>query len=416
MKILFTLAFCLFMAKSGYAAESNFLQQVWDDAKKLGNTVVESVESMTKQTGKQEKPAPQTADQGVDSPVFQEVWSDFSDVASEAIDLATKSDKNSRTTLEFLTAQEPKYVRLLRKAQDILSNSAAREQFESIYGLQKTNRKLSAESIELKRKRISAPAESMNPLVKTRKSIDERLAEIPILIAHNENQIDALQDEILEILHNSGVNISRDELKYFIISAEGNEMINLINIADNMIKMQTVIERELDADRNNIELAKVYTGMYLVSLEAYVYAHQAVQKNIVGYRERIQHIIAEAEANYNEAVRLKKRASEADKKHLDANISISERTIHVATLYDGLLQRRVAHLKKSQAAAEEKVLLAKNTYKTMVNGSSLISLVNSGSQEYALLVNFEMPELRTIYDAAMLNAFTEISEKIKQEE
>ena len=52
----------------------------------------------------------------------------------------------------------------------------------------------------------------------------------------------------------------------------------------------------------------------------------------------------------------------------------------------------------------------------MVNGSSLISLVNSGSKEYALLVNFEMPELKTIYDTAMLNAFTEISERIKQEQ
>lgn len=415
MKFLLALIFIASLGKVAYAAEANLLEQIWGETKRLGNTVVEAV-GQTVDNLKKDNPEAKPNNPGSGEQIFQEVWKDFSEVANEAVDLATKSDNDSRTAIEFLTAQEPKYIRLLKKAQDILSNSETREHFDDIHELQLANRKLSEESVELKRKKISAPSESMNPLVKTRKDIDARLTDIPKLIAENNEQIDTLQDEILSILHRSGINISHDELKYFIISAEGSEIIKMMNIADNMKKMQVVIERELTSDPNNIELAKIYTGMYLVSLEAYSYAHNIAQENIANYKARIRAIIDEAELNYNEAKRLRKTASEADIRNLDSNLAINERTIYVANMYEGLLERRIEHLKKSKAATDKKVLLAKNTYKTMVNGSSLISLVNSGSQEYALLVNFEMPELKTIYDSAMLNAFTEISERIKREE
>lgn len=89
--------------------------------------------------------------------------------------------------------------------------------------------------------------------------------------------------------------------------------------------------------------------------------------------------------------------------------------MEIAGMYDALLQRRAQNLAEARNNLGHRVDVARNTYKTLANGSSLIGLISQGSNDYALLVNFEMPELRTIYDDAMLAAFAEIAEKIRME-
>lgn len=351
----------------------------------------------------------------VESKIFQNVWKKFSEISNDAVEYATNSDRNSRTALEFLTAREPKYVRLIKKAQDILADSEAREQFDAIDELLLKNKELEKEITQLKRERITVPDSSLNPLATTKQRIDKRLAKISEEIIENQSTMQSLQLEILEILRRSGLNISPEELNYFLISAEGSELIRLMSIAENMKKIQIVIERELQIDKNNIGLAKSYTGMYLISLETYLSAHDVAIEKISEYRERVKNILKNAMQNYDDAVSLKKSAAQSDIQNLDANININEKTISVANLYDTLLERRKKFLLQSKVIIKKKVDLARNTYKTIVNGSSLISLVNTESGEFALLVNFDMPELKVIYDSAMLNAFVDISEKIKNE-
>lgn len=404
MKKFLTLIMFFSLTTQVSAAEGGFFQNIMDEASALGSKTLGYIKPSEK---KEVSPA--------DDEVFQEVWSDFTKVTSEAIDLATKSDRDDRTMLELLTAREPKYIRLLKKAQDILSDSAARKEFDTIYELQLENKKLAQESVELKRDRIAAPLESKNPFVKSRATLDRRIAEIPDEIAENDRRIEVLQMEILTILNKSGIDITSEELKYFLVAAEGSEILRLMRIADNMKKMQLIIGKELEVEKDNVDLAKIYTGMYLISLEAYATAHDTAIANMEVYREKIKFVSKEADINLREAKTLRRNASQPETVNLDANIAINERTIYVANLYDDLLQRRMRHLEKSKAAVENKVKLARNTYRTIVNGSSLIKLIDSGSSEYALLVDFDMPELRTIYDAGMLKAFTEISEQIKME-
>lgn len=351
----------------------------------------------------------------LESRAFKTIWQQFSELCGDAVDLATGERRDSKTALEFLTLREPKYVRLLKQAQDILGHSEAQEQFETIDELQLANKALEEKIVELKRKRISAPESSYNPLKDTKASIDKKLGEIPTELAENKAKIVSLQSEIIELLSKSGINLRIDELNYFLISAEGSELIRLMTIAENMKKIQRVIEKELEADRSNVGLAKVYTGMYLVSLDAYSNAHDVAIENILNYREKLKNISKEASKNYSDAQELKKTVAASDRANVEANININERTIEVAKMYDSLLQRRNQNLAESKAGLKSKIDLARNTYKIIVNGSSLITLVNHGSSEYALLVNFEMPELKTMYDSAMLSAFRDISEKIKLE-
>lgn len=354
---------------------------------------------------------------GVDenSAFFQNLWGKISDISNEAIDLADDEDRNERTTLEILTFRDPKYERLLRDARDVLGKSELNGDFEAIDHLRRKNRELAQKIVELKRKRVSAPKSSWNPLVETRGDVDEKLRELPEEINGNEAEIEDRKRKILQTMRERGIDLSDGELNYFLVSAEGDELLRLMAIAENMKSIQGIMERQLAEDPDNVELARIYTGMCLVSLDAFAHAHDSAIGNISGYRKKLESIAEGARANHEEAARLKKRAAQNEMANVEANLAINERTLEVAEMYDSLLQRRARNLAESKENVKRRVELARNTYKTMVNGGSLIDLVSQGSRDYALLVNFEMPELKNLYDAAMLNAFADISEKIRAE-
>ena len=350
-----------------------------------------------------------------DDSSFMKVWKDFSKISDEAITMATDSQKNSRTLLEFLTAREPKYVRLLKKSQEILSDSEAQEEFNTIDELTLKNKKLQETIVQLQKERISAPLSSYNPMALTKERIDKKINQAQQEIQENKLSIAKLQDNVLKILSKNGLQLSPEEINYFVVSAEGSELVKLMSIAINMKKIQEVIERELINDKNNVNLAKYYTGIYFIALETYLSAHDTILENIPKYRHKNKEIAKEAQANRDEAIKLRRSASPSDLQYLEANIKINDRIFAVSRMYDELLKRRSDALQQSRQSIERKVSVASNTYKTIVNGSSLISLVNNEGSEFALLMNFDMPELKMIYDGPMLNSFIEIAERIRQE-
>ena len=155
--------------------------------------------------------------------------------------------------------------------------------------------------------------------------------------------------------------------------------------------------------------------MYLISLDAYGSAHNLAISNIRNYRKKLELISDEARSNYQEAMKLRAQADRSNLAHIESNIALNRKTLDIVQLYDGLLERRIDNLRQSQAGVAQKVKVARNTYKTLANGSALINLVANASSDYSLLVNFEMPELKNIYDTGMLTAFMDISERIKAE-
>lgn len=92
-----------------------------------------------------------------------------------------------------------------------------------------------------------------------------------------------------------------------------------------------------------------------------------------------------------------------------------KKTLEIVKLYDGLLERRIDNLPASRGNVAQKVKIARNTYKTLDNGRMLINLVSKADGECSLVINFEMPELKNIYDAGLLNSFMDIAERIKEE-
>lgn len=339
----------------------------------------------------------------------------IAEICKEATPYITDEKRLYKTNFEKISGREPKYARLLKEAQEVLGVSDASDEFDAINKLRMKNREMRAEITELKKKRLLVPKDSSVPFVTTRESINKEIEALEKSIFENERQIEELKTKILSILIKNNLSLTEKELEYFLISAEGDDLLTLVNIANNMKRLQELIEKELASDPNNVQLAKSYTGMYLVSLDAYGYVHDAAIANINNYRRKLDDIFLEAENNYNEGIRLKTQGNVANYAHIDSNLALNKKTLEIVQLYDGLLERRIANLLSSQTNVRQKVSVARNTYKTLDNGSMLINLIASASNEYSLLVNFEMPELKNIYDTGMLNAFMDISERIKEE-
>lgn len=347
---------------------------------------------------------------------FTKTVAKIADICKEAAPYVIKEDREAKTWLESVTGREPKYVRLLKEAQEVLGVSDASDEFDAINKLRFTNRQLKDEINDLKQKRLTAPQKSSVPFAETRESLNEEIQALEDKIFANNEKIGDLKAKILAIFGKNNLSLTDKELEYFLISAEGDDLLTLMTIANNMKRLQELIEKELVADGANVRLAKSYTGMYLVSLDAYAHAHDAAVVNIRNYRKKLDLIFMEAESNYNEAIRLKSLGDKANDAHIESNLALNKKTLEIVRLYDNLLERRVENLLSSKRAVNQKVSVARNTYKTLANGSELINLVANANNEYSLLVNFEMPELKNIYDTGLLNAFMDISERIKADE
>lgn len=355
-----------------------------------------------------------TLENNPDSP-FAKKMARIAEICNEATPYINNPERFSRTVGETVTFREPKYARLLKEAQEVLGISEAEDEFKAINKLRLQNRKLRKEITDLKKKRLIVPKDSSIPFTTTQTSINKEIENLENQINENREKVEVIKDKILEIFFEHNLKLQEKELEYFLISAEGDDLLTLMTIANNMKRIQELIEKELATDPNNVELAKSYTGMYLVSLDSYCNAHEAVISNIRKYRDKLDGIFLEAESNYNEALRLKAHSDHANSAHIESNLSLNKKTLEIVKLYDGLLERRIANLRSSQGSVAQKVKIARNTYKTLDNGSMLINLVAKAGEEYSLVINFEMPELKSIYDTGMLNAFMDIAERIRDE-
>ncbi len=351
-----------------------------------------------------------------DSRQFRQVWQNISGLAEEAAPQAVDPARYDKNLLQKLSGRESGFGKLMRRAVDMLANTAGTEFVDEIYAAQADIAHWRRQIASYKKERIGAPEESRNPLVDTRGRLDKKIRDREEKIADASRRVEVLKAKLLLVMQRSGLSITSEQLDYLIIAAEGEDVLDIMAATENLKKIQQTIEQEMRRDASSAELVKAYTGMYLVTLEAYAYAHTVALENITEkYLGRVDKIVAEARANKAETQTLARDAASADKANLESNLRISTRTIDVGQMYRRILDRRAEQLQRSRAAVEKKLSVARNTYKTVITGSRLIELVKTSGGEYSAVLEFKMPELKNIYEDAMLDEFKAIAAQVKDE-
>lgn len=340
---------------------------------------------------------------------FQKTWQNISKVSQEVNKVAGEREK---TALETITFRQPKYLRLVDKAQDILGDSAITSRVNKAKRLLTKNEEIRKEIEMLEIEIQASPTESSwNPLIKTKDSIEKKILSLKEDISKNENKISSLKNEILDILQKQGAEITPEQLEYFLISTEGSDLVKLLSFAENMKQIQSSMEAQLKGHPDNLALGRYYTGMYLVSLEAYSCAIEEVIKNFGVYVEKL--IVIKNEARKNLAESRNMSVAEEERKILKENDMINNRTVEVVDLYRKLLNKRIQNLRNQKRAIDKKVAVAQNTYNTLKNSGSLIALIKTADKDFSMILGFSMPELKTIYSQGLMKEFTEISGRLR---
>ncbi|WP_373217137.1 hypothetical protein [Parasutterella excrementihominis] len=340
---------------------------------------------------------------------FQKTWQNISKVSQEVNKVAGEREK---TALETITFRQPKYLRLVDKAQDILGDSAITSRVNKAKRLLTKNEEVRKEIEMLEIEIQASPTESSwNPLTKTKESIEKKILSLNEDILKNENKISSLKNEILDIFQKQGVEITPEQLEYFLISTEGSDLVKLLSFAENMKQIQSSMEAQLKGHPDNLALGRYYAGMYLVSLEAYSHAIEEVIKNFGVYAEKL--IVIKNEARKNLAESRNMSVSEEERKILKENDMINNRTVEVVDLYRKLLNKRIQNLRNQKRAIDKKVAVAQNTYNTLKNSGSLIALIKTADKDFSMILGFSMPELKTIYSQGLMKEFTEISGRLR---
>ena len=340
---------------------------------------------------------------------FQKTWQNISKVSQEVNKVAGEREK---TALETITFRQPKYLRLVDKAQDILGDSAITSRVNKAKRLLTKNEEVRKEIEMLEIEIQASPTESSwNPLTKTKESIEKKILSLNEDILKNENKISSLKNEILNIFQKQGVEITPEQLEYFLISTEGSDLVKLLSFAENMKQIQSSMEAQLKGHPDNLALGRYYAGMYLVSLEAYSHAIEEVIKNFGVYAEKL--IVIKNEARKNLAESRNMSVSEEERKILKENDMINNRTVEVVDLYRKLLNKRIQNLRNQKRAIDKKVAVAQNTYNTLKNSGSLIALIKTADKDFSMILGFSMPELKTIYSQGLMKEFTEISGRLR---
>ncbi len=168
------------------------------------------------------------------------------------------------------------------------------------------------------------------------------------------------------------------------------------------------MEVPLKNNPNILSLGRYYTGMYLVSFEAYSRAIEEVIKNFGTYAEKSTAIKDEAWKI------LLNPETEEERKILAENDTINKRTIEVVNLYQRLLRKRSQNLQNQKRTIDKKVAIAQKTFNTLKNSGSLVSLIKTEDKDFSMILEFSMPVLKTIYSPGLMKEFTEISGRLRE--
>jgi len=174
-----------------------------------------------------------------------------------------------------------------------------------------------------------------------------------------------------------------------------------------------VLMKENNEDLN---YAKKYYGLHLVTLELVVY----IQQNYINkvdhvYIPKIDNIMFEAQKM--EAKTKKLAASEVSERRrniYEKNIQTQELTAHVAQLYKQDLITSKISMVNAQRITKKNLDLARNTYKTVVLSADLYELISESQNMFSEVSKIQVPNIVPFENMQIQKKYYELTKLIQK--
>ena len=348
-----------------------------------------------------------------------EKWGSLTGTLSDALSLRDRQEKLPASAWfgADRTSNARKIDELLDRALEILVQGQAGDLRRQALELRTEIPKLRLEADGLRNRRISAPESSRLPWVRTRAKIDERLSELDGEIADRERALSAVDAQLAEALRALGLQLDDRQIDVLLSSVTGDDLLqNAVVFANVRVVVEKLAELSRE-DRDNLEVNRRYSGLYLVLNDLLIHTREELVRKIDGeYKPRLGEIGKEAEALRREALAKASQTgySDAQKKSFALNAESNAMTLRVAELYMQLLDSQRKGILDNLADLRRSRDLAENTYRTVRSSGDLRNLIRSGLELFDSIHALAMPEILPFENEAIRREFEEINKRLKR--
>ena len=348
-----------------------------------------------------------------------EKWGSLTGTLSDALSLRDRQEKLPASAWfgADRTSNARKIDELLDRALEILVQGQAGDLRRQALELRTEIPKLRLEADGLRNRRISAPESSRLPWVRTRAKIDERLSELDGEIADRERALSAVDAQLAEALRALGLQLDDRQIDVLLSSVTGDDLLqNAVVFANVRVVVEKLAELSRE-DRDNLEVNRRYSGLYLVLNDLLIHTREELVRKIDGeYKPRLGEIGKEAEALRREALAKASQTgySDAQKKSFALNAESNAMTLRVAELYMQLLDSQRKGILDNLADLRRNRDLAENTYRTVRSSGDLRNLIRSGLELFDSIHALDMPEILPFENEAIRREFEEINKRLKR--
>lgn len=348
-----------------------------------------------------------------------EKWGSLTGTLSDALSLRDRQETLPASAWfgADRTSNARKIDELLDRALEILVQGQTGDLRRQALELRTEIPKLRLEADGLRNRRISAPESSRLPWVRTRAKIDERLSELNGEIADRERALSAVDAQLAEALRALGLQLDDRQIDVLLSSVTGDDLLqNAVVFANVRVVVEKLAELSRE-DRDNLEVNRRYSGLYLVLNDLLIHTREELVRKIDGeYKPRLGEIGKEAEALRREALAKASQTgySDAQKKSFALNAESNAMTLRVAELYMQLLDSQRKGILDNLADLRRNRDLAENTYRTVRSSGDLRNLIRSGLELFDSIHALAMPEILPFENEAIRREFEEINKRLKR--
>ncbi|BAF71984.1 hypothetical protein [Sulfurovum sp. NBC37-1] len=263
-------------------------------------------------------------------------------------------------------------------------------------------------------KKISAPLQSK---IKTTKS--EYAGKIEALQEENKNneiRIGQIKQKLIQQFSDIGVNLTPEQINVLLTRVDGDDIIQMALMMDVLKHITQQIMVLMKENSEDLNYAKKYYGLHLVSLELVVYIQQNYIDKVDNlYIPKIDNIMFEAKKMVAETKRLAaSEASERRRSIYEKNIQAQELTAHVAELYrQDLITSKVSMI-NAQKITQKNLQLARNTYKTVVLSADLYELISESQHMFSEVSKIQVPNIVPFENMQIQKKYYELTKLIEK--
>lgn len=348
---------------------------------------------------------------------FEQAHDALDDALNLFDDAETRPEEGDLRFYDFLSrtkeSQTRKVESYLDVAGDALGISSISNRRQQILDLRESISENQRNISTFKRKRISAPASTFNPLGVTKSGYDKKIAVAKDAIVQAQNSIEVEKENFVKDLNRIGMDLDSDSIDNLLESITGDEFVRVSIIFDNAKTFAAELERLTNETGEDLEAAKKYYGVYLMLLKTVSRLQEKFVESVDNeYYPKLDEFAAKARKNINEAKRA--IAAGGDETVLRNNIASNQLTYDAAMFYKEGLAHQKHQMMLANLECKKNILTAANTYKTVALSKDVAALMAVSRRAFDAISGLSVPDLRPFQNEKMKDAFSQLTRELRK--